>query len=184
MQPEWPLDSIYNYEETYFGNSLAMKLALRGNLVGLKLMYKGDFKGKYTNGTTLMLGAAMNGHLHVMQWLYENGSSLTDRTDSYESCLTYACKYGHLETIKWLVEKGCSVNDMNKYGTCVMIAACYKKIEVVEWLLSNGASVKENTYYTEHGSIEEKDFSCEDILKRNGNFEYFKRIFETKSARK
>lgn len=78
--------------------------------------------------------AAQNGHLHILEWLLEEGYPWDERT-----CQCAAFN-GHLEVLKWLQEKGCPWD----HHTCEH--AAYKgHLEVLKWAHENGCPWNEET---------------------------------------
>merc|ERR1711934_692323 len=74
-----------------------------------------------------MGGAAVGGHLEILQWLRSEGCPWDSRACS---C---AASGGHLETLKWLRSEGCPWDE----ETC-RSAAEHGHLEVLKWLRSEG----------------------------------------------
>jgi hypothetical protein len=55
----------------------------------------------------LDITAASSGHLHVLQYLHEEGYNIP--VASYNVCY-YAAVQGNLEMLKWLYDIGCTLN--------------------------------------------------------------------------
>mmetsp|Transcript_8247 Transcript_8247/g.17064 ORF Transcript_8247/g.17064 Transcript_8247/m.17064 type:complete len:85 (+) Transcript_8247:1-255(+) len=53
------------------------------------------------------MGAAMGGHLEVLQWLREEGSPWNEYTCYDEYTCEVAARGGHLELLRWALENGC-----------------------------------------------------------------------------
>jgi hypothetical protein len=74
----------------------------------------------------LFILAAENGHLHILQWLYDEIG-----WKQLPSCaLTEAAKNGHWHVCKWLLQEGC------KLSSCaVERAAGNNHLDLALWLL-------------------------------------------------
>mmetsp|Transcript_8248 Transcript_8248/g.17065 ORF Transcript_8248/g.17065 Transcript_8248/m.17065 type:complete len:84 (+) Transcript_8248:1-252(+) len=53
------------------------------------------------------MGAAMGGHLEVLQWLREEGSPWNEYTCYDEYTCEVAARGGHLELLRWTIENEC-----------------------------------------------------------------------------
>ena len=71
--------------------------------------------------------AARNGHVHVLEWLLDEGCSLA------EDAASGAAEGGHLEALKWLVNHGCPWS-----GSVWNYAVKGRHVEVMEWLRAEG----------------------------------------------
>lgn len=102
------------------------ELALRGCLEGLQWSYrrkKGVFSKRF------LLYAVRNGHLHVLEWFYENFGPF----GSLKKELIRSCEYGHLHIVRWLHDHDSSPN--NDHGPSLMnIAAENGHLHIVQWL--------------------------------------------------
>ena len=81
--------------------------------------YEMDRRGSYH--------AARNGHVHVLEWLLDEGCSLA------EDAASGAAEGGHLEALKWLVNHGCPWS-----GSVWNYAVKGRHVEVMEWLRAEG----------------------------------------------
>lgn len=101
------------------------KAIARGDLEMVKWLYAHGFK--FTNDATR--NAAEHGHLHILQWLYNNIPLMGGSTAIMDS----AAVHNHLVIVKWLHE--------NKYGGCtgtaLGTAARKGYLEMVQWLIAN-----------------------------------------------
>jgi hypothetical protein len=90
----------------------------------------------------ILLEACKYGHLHVVQWLYETGTSvgLDDLKPDSDQALTNACTYGHLRMIQDLCTKfGLNVKSMkhenNKIIDTLLAVSCVEgHLHVARWL--------------------------------------------------
>jgi ankyrin repeat protein len=82
--------------------------------------------------------AALNGHLHCVTHLVENGSEIDAKDVNDMTPLYLASKNGHLECVKYLVEKGANKSAKTESGyTPEGIANYNGKTEVVKFLKKN-----------------------------------------------
>jgi ankyrin repeat protein len=55
--------------------------------------------------------AASNGHLEVVQWLYDHGADI--RADN-DYAVRWAAAMGHLEVVQWLHEHGADIHAVRR----------------------------------------------------------------------
>ncbi|XP_059139389.1 serine/threonine-protein phosphatase 6 regulatory ankyrin repeat subunit A-like [Physella acuta] len=113
------------------GRTIFMLAAMKGNnkvLIDIK-EYSDPSKFDVYGNTAFML-AAINGHLDIVQLLYEG---TVDVNFKGQNALMLAAIGGHVNVVKWLIFKGFNVNKTDYHGnTALMLAG---KPEVVEVLL-------------------------------------------------
>lgn len=91
-------------------------------------------------------GAALSGHLELLQWLHVNGGEFTSRA------MDIAAAFGHLEIVQWLHEnrsEGCSTHAMDS-------AAYSNHLDVVQWLhrkRSEGCTTQAMVYAAANGHL-------------------------------
>jgi hypothetical protein len=90
-------------------------------------------------GATVLLKAASQGHLEIVQWLLQHGATLTEKDRYGNIALFLAASNGHLETVQWLLQHGACLDEKNKNGnTALFLAALKGHLANVQWLLSEG----------------------------------------------
>ena len=102
-----------------------------------------------TNGATPMLMACRNGHLEVVEYLYERcdadieqPGSVTFDGETIEGAppLWVAAAAGHVPIVRFLVRRGASVNCTTKTNSTPLRAACFDgHFEIVKYLIEHGA---------------------------------------------
>jgi hypothetical protein len=110
----------------------------------LKFLYQKEFQRM---SKTITYAAINNGHLHIMQWLHNNGCIL----DHY--IFSHAIMVGNLNVLQWLDENGCP-----RYvtTTCMNTAISCRNLNVVRWLHERGYLLFEHTFKVavQYGSLE------------------------------
>jgi hypothetical protein len=102
-------------------------------------------------GMTALLRAALNGHVHVVQFLVsEKGGASVTEVDRYgNTALLRAAAHDHLSTVQYLLSKdgGASILEANGDGdTALISASLFGKFVTMAWLLAEGgASIKETS---------------------------------------
>ena len=137
---------LWNLEEkNEEGNNPLIICCMKGALDVLQQLYFSKSKiiypdTTYGEDTSVLYFPCSFGHLEIVKWLNENGSSLDDG----DLCLLFASANGHLETIKYLVQNGCSIDERNDDGdSCLLLAARNGHLKTVKYLLENGCSIAE-----------------------------------------
>jgi hypothetical protein len=103
------------------------------------LKYEDVWKNNLTIWSNASHHAASGGHLHVLQWLVDNGDNL--------NCGTYigAAKNGHLHILKWLYNKF-----IIDYSNASTLAAQSGHLNVIEWAIEcdvkGGCEIKSNIW--------------------------------------
>jgi hypothetical protein len=97
--------------------------------------------GKMNYGEHLRWGehlgwAAYHGHLHIVEYLHNNGVDLHYDNDDP---LRYAAKNGHLHVVKYLHKNGADITAENNYA--IINASCNGSIELISYLHKNGADI-------------------------------------------
>ncbi len=127
--------------KTSYGDSLLMTCAKIGDLKTIQYIAsknKSKLLATNSDGQSLLMLAAANGHLDCVKWLMNQ--KLPDHDKNKNSALMLAAGNGKIEIITFLRKKGVNINDQNKYGmTALMMAAKSDKLEAVQCLIKNGA---------------------------------------------
>jgi len=93
---------------------------------------------------TPLLWAALHGNVKMVQFLLENGSSLSELQDDGSTALIWAAKNGHVTLLKWLLSRGCTLSEKTKNGSTPLLCAAKEgEVEMVEYLLECGADLSE-----------------------------------------
>ena len=83
--------------------------------------------------------AAQLGHLHILQWLHQNGGSVDDQSDQ-RNPLVLAIRRGDLPMTQWLCQQGADVNRVDSIGYCVLNEAVSAgHLRQLQWLVGQGA---------------------------------------------
>ena len=123
-----------------------IKAAKTGDITtALSLLGQGaDANTKDKDGYTVLILAAMNGHVNVVQALLERGANVHARENKYGvNALMLASYNGYADIVEKLIAAGADVNAKDSlYGDTSLMAACEKgHTEVVRILLDHGANV-------------------------------------------
>ena len=96
-----------------------------------------------SNGTTMLLAAALSGHTELVEFLLENGANPNLTNVQGTTPLYGASLLGFNKIVKILLVNGANPNHNigNIYGTPLMIAIANEHVEVVELLLSHGVDL-------------------------------------------
>ena len=93
-------------------------------------------------GATCMAMACQDGHLSVVQWLFEKDADTRAVNNAGGTCTIIACQNGHLSTAKWLFENGAAdhISKANNNGGTPFWNACDDNhLPVCHWLVLKGA---------------------------------------------
>ena len=94
------------------------------------------FKNKQHNAMSL---AACLGHLHILQWLHQNGGSLDDQDDE-RILLIMAARRGDLPMTQWLCQQGADIGRLNRFGdSALSVAVSCGHLRLSQWLVGRGA---------------------------------------------
>ena len=125
---------------------------------------------------TSVAGAAMNGHIHVLDALA--GTEWRPRIDD-TLCLSYAARGDQIKVIDYLLNAevfGLDVNDVNRDGySALHIAARYGKIDAVKHLVNLGADCARRSYFRGRTPLDEAE--------RNGHENVAKFLLEHGASR-
>jgi hypothetical protein len=127
--------------------------AERGDLSTVENLLRtgaGHIQERDQRGMTALLRAALNGHVHVVQFLLsEKGGASVTEVDRYgNTALLRAAAHDRLSTQYLLSEEGgASISEANGDGdTALISASLFGKFVTMAWLLAEGgASIKETS---------------------------------------
>lgn len=133
-----PLEELS--QRDIIGVPLAHYASAGGQLAVLDyLLSKGiSFSDRCREGNTVLLRAALNGHLAVVRWIVEEPNLAPDEKDSKGNTpLLLAASKGYLAVVRWLVEEQrLAPNKKNNEGsTALMLAAQNGHLDIVQWLV-------------------------------------------------
>ena len=94
------------------------------------------FKNREYNAVSL---AAHLGHLHILQWLHQNGGSLDDQDDE-RILLIMAARRGDLPMTQWLCRQGADMGCLdNRKASTLSAAVSCGHLRLSQWLVGQGA---------------------------------------------
>jgi ankyrin repeat protein len=135
-------------------NQLLLECAASGNLKGVKEALSAGADIEYYEKLSLRVGilpipiqeatafllAAYNGHLPVVEYLFEQKANINARTFyKRHNALLLAAKGNHTQVCKFLISKGCDVNFQHIEGGPLHAAVVNRNVELIVHLLDNGA---------------------------------------------
>lgn len=91
------------------------------------------------NGKQPLHCACEAGHLHVAQWLLEQGAAHGVTVGAVDGKkgqpMHYACRRGHIELAQWLQSQGAALDARDKFGRQPIHLACTGgQLQMVQWL--------------------------------------------------
>ena len=136
------------YQRDYFARNAVIQAVALGQLEAVKWFaaqgilpdrfpdgFPDCFKSREYNAMGL---AACLGHLHILQWLHQNGGSLDE--DCIKILLDVALRCGNLPITQWLYQQG---TDMELFGSSeggtLSTAVRFGHLRLSQWLVSRGA---------------------------------------------
>lgn len=119
---EWTSASAY---EAY-ANKTFVDAARLGKLDVLEFLGEEEYLRAF--GDQAMLRSVENGHLHVVQWLYERNVGV------YEASIISAIQHGRLEVLKWMHERYSG----EWPSSATIFAMFHGHLEVLQWLHGQG----------------------------------------------
>lgn len=131
-------------EEIYYcGDSKLLKACFNGDLDEVKKMIESN--NTNNDETTLpILIASYRGHIPIVKYLIENGSSPDDYDTNFEghSSLMIFIENNDIDGIKLLLDKNCNIEHKNAVGqTAILLAVELGYINIVKILIDHGANV-------------------------------------------
>ncbi len=131
---KWAFDNGNN-----FNGIESDSAALYGHLDIVEYLWKISKRGmKNYFSTQTSSFAAMNGHLHILNWIQENDPILIEKD---KQVFEVAAIYGHLNVIKWGYEHRFT------FSKSVFVKAVeYGQLDIIIWALQNGCKIGNYAY--------------------------------------
>jgi hypothetical protein len=101
-------------------------------IVGYRKM--DGIKTNITKSEECIIGAAKNGHLHMIGFIMDNGGSCHDTNELYIK----ATEGGHIHIIEWAIKKGYKCN----YNILIEESSKFGHLDIIKLLLKNGGEGK------------------------------------------
>ena len=125
------------------------------------------FKRHQHNAMSL---AAHLGHLHILQWLHQHGSSLDAKNDG-RTLLTLAARRGDLPMTQWLCRQGADLERLDSVGFSALGSAVrHGHLRVSQWLIGQGAEI----------ICDVDDIDAESLAARRGHNAIFRWLIRSK----
>lgn len=121
-----------------------LSLAASGDLEGLGRLPRGVLAKPDATGVRAMHVAAQHGHVHVLEWLLEEGRDTGVNTvdEDARTPLHWAAWHGQTLAVQALVEMGTIVDRTTRTGFTALHYACFSgKLDTVEALVRAGAKI-------------------------------------------
>ncbi|KAH9251120.1 hypothetical protein BASA81_011019 [Batrachochytrium salamandrivorans] len=121
-----------------------LSLAASGDLEGLGKLPRGVLAKPDATGMRAMHVAAQHGHVHVLEWLVEDGRDVGVNTvdEDARTPLHWAAWHGQTLAVEALVEMGTIVDRTTRTGFTALHYACFAgKLDTVEALIRAGAKI-------------------------------------------
>ncbi len=110
--------------------------------VSLLLSLRVDINALDSEGNTMLILAARNGHMEFVQALIEKGAKLDKWNYKYSSALGQAAVRGHTEIARLLLEKKATFDERDKDGyTNLTWAVVFGHTEIARLLIEKGANI-------------------------------------------
>jgi uncharacterized protein len=103
------------------------------------------------DGMTLLMTAAINGHLKIVKQLVSVGCDINKRNQDSHTALLLACFFGHLAVVKFLITHGADVNlryaiesgnGIIKNQTALILSAHQGHFAICKVLVESGADIE------------------------------------------
>jgi len=146
------------------------KNARTDNLVALKKNFKATNVSDKTK-TDLLLTAAMNGYLKMVEFILAEGADVNSSNSSGVTALMLASMNNRIDVVNYLISKGSKVNAETKAKANALIyAGMNQNIDVVRILIEAGADKDkiDLSYFMKFGDIE----TTEEIIDTVDNINY------------
>ena len=135
------------HQRDYYGQNAVIMAVQQGQLEAVQWFiaqglvpdgYPDKFPEYYTDSHYNAMGQAAHlGHLHIMQWLHQNGGSLDGEDD--EVLLVVAARRGDLPMSEWLCRQGVDPGCVDIYGAnALSMAVRSGHLRLSQWLVSQG----------------------------------------------
>lgn len=117
--------------------------------------------------------AAINGHLHVVEYLLQKGDSPDSRNTDGGTAFSWAVTRGHKDIWQLLASEGVDIHATDDEGrSACHWAAFTNNVEALEWLLNNDA---------DGNKYDERGFAPVHVAVIKGHLEALKVLFEMKA---
>lgn len=136
---QWPIIHYFwesRDQHKIFNRRELCKAIERGDLMMVQWLYARHF----ASSGDPMTASAKHGHLHILQWLYENFHD--DEAGATTDVMNHAAENNHLEVVLWLHAnrtEGCSDQAM-------VMAARNGHLQMVQWLHDSRAEFQSKEY--------------------------------------
>ena len=135
------------HQRDYFGRNAVIQAVRLGQLEAVQwLIAQGIIPDSFPNGFpdyfkndqhNVMSLAASLGHLHILQWLHQNGGSLNDQ-DEERILLIMAARCGDLPMTQWLCRQGADINRLDSLGASALSEAVSRgHLRLSQWLVGH-----------------------------------------------
>ena len=137
------------HQRDYFGRNAVTQAVRQGQLDAVQWLiaqgiipdhfpdgFSDYFKNYQDNAMSL---AGRLGHLHIVQWLHQNGGSLDDWNDE-RILLIMAARRGDLPMTQWLCQQGADIGRLdNTEANTLSAAVSSGHLRLSQWLVGQGA---------------------------------------------
>lgn len=123
------------------------------------------------NNTSALQAAAENGHLDVVEYLYERGAVI-DSNGNY--ALLLALQNGRFPVVEFLRSKGADIHTV--CNTVLVLVAGTKRLDIIKYLCENGADVNTDNGMALYQAVRQSHIDVVKYLIENGariNDEFF-----------
>ena len=137
------------HQRDYFSRNAVIQAVRQGQLEAVQWLiaqgiipdhfpdgFSDYFKNYQDNAMSL---ACRLGHLHIVQWLHQNGGSLGD-CDDERILLIMAARRGDLPMTQWLCRQGADIGRLdNREASTLSVAVSSGHLRLTQWLVGQGA---------------------------------------------
>lgn len=153
-----------NRKRLTINDRILFMIARKGHINVLKLLHENGFKLTELGGFSIYRGAAMGGHLDILEWARFHKICW----DEHQIC-DDAAMGGNIEILQWIIENGGIVGP----EICSFTADC-GELGMLKWLHSEGNKIDEKTFVSaiNSGDIETIQWLYEEKCKWNDEVFY------------
>ena len=137
------------HQRDYFGRNAVIQAVREGQLEAVQwLIAHGIIPDHFPDGFSdyfknyqdnVMSLAGRLGHLHIVQWLHQNGGSLGDWNNERILLIMAACR-GDLPMTQWLCRQGADIGRQDNTDVSTLRAAVFGgHLRLSQWLVGQGA---------------------------------------------
>ena len=150
-EAQWLIErGLSIHQRDYYGRNAIIQAVSQGQLEAAQwLSAQGIIPDRFPDGFpdyaknsnyNAMNLAVCLGHLHIVQWLHQNGGSLKDQDDQERILLIMAARRGDLPMTRWLCRQGADLRrlDLHKASTLSVAVKC-GHLRLSQWLVGQGA---------------------------------------------